>query len=90
MEQEHDVAFHTSARNTGRVHAPFLYDPIRQTLFARAAFIGFNMLKEYCTLKSLPFKHDGVLQVAAYDKGIERLHKYIECGYSNVYPQFIV
>ena len=83
MEQEHDVAFHTSARNTGKVHAPFLYDPIRQTLFARAAFIGFNMLKEYCNLKSLPFKQDGVLQVATYDKGIDRLHKYIEWGYSN-------
>lgn len=83
MEQEHDVAFHTSARNTGKVHAPFLYDPIRQTLFARAAFIGFNMLKEYCTLKSLPFKQDGVLQVATYNKGIDRLHKYIEWGYSN-------
>lgn len=83
MEQEHDVAFHTSARNTGKVHAPFLYDPIRQTLFARAAFIGFNMLKEYCILKSLPFKQDGVLQVATHDKGIDRLHKYLEWGYSN-------
>ncbi|MGB8934608.1 MAG: FAD-dependent oxidoreductase [Candidatus Nitrosopolaris sp.] len=83
IEQEHDVAFHTSARNTGKVHAPFLYDPIRQTLFARAAFIGFNMLKEYCILKSLPFKQDGVLQVATHDKGIDRLHKYLEWGYSN-------
>jgi (S)-2-hydroxyglutarate dehydrogenase len=83
VEQEHDVAFHTSARNTGKVHAPFLYDPIRQTLFAKAAFIGFNMLKEYCNLKSLPFKQDGVLQIATYDKGIDRLHSYMEWGYSN-------
>lgn len=83
VEQEHDVAFHTSARNTGKVHAPFLYDPVRQTLFAKAAFIGFTMLKEYCNLKSLPFKQDGVLQVATYDKGIDRLHRYMEWGYSN-------
>lgn len=83
VEQEHDVAFHTSARNTGKVHAPFLYDPVRQSLFAKAAFIGFNMLKKYCNLKSLPFKQDGVLQVATYDKGIDRLHRYMEWGYSN-------
>jgi hypothetical protein len=64
------------------------------------------MLKEYCTLKALPFNQDSVLQVATYDKEIDRLHKYIEWGYSNglqkngrflisnpmsnVYPQFIV
>jgi (S)-2-hydroxyglutarate dehydrogenase len=83
VEQEDEVAFHTSARNTGKVHAPFLYDPVRQTLFAKAAFIGFNMLKEYCKLRSLPFKQDGVLQVATYDKGIDRLHRYMEWGYSN-------
>jgi (S)-2-hydroxyglutarate dehydrogenase len=83
IEQEHDVAFHTSTRNTGKVHAPFLYDPIKKRLFAKAAFLGFDMLKEYCTLKSLPFKQDGVLEVATYDKGIDVLRKYIEWGYSN-------
>ena len=41
------------------------------------------MLKEYCSLKSLSFKQDGVLEVATYDKGIDRLHKYLEWGYSN-------
>jgi L-2-hydroxyglutarate oxidase len=25
IEQEHNVAFHTSGRNTGKVHAPYLY-----------------------------------------------------------------
>lgn len=83
IEQEHDVAFHTSTRNTGKVHAPFLYDPIKKKLFAKAAFLGFDMLKEYCALKSLPFKQDGVLEVATYDKGIDVLQKYIEWGYSN-------
>ena len=83
IEQEQNVSFHASARNTGKVHAPFLYDPIKKKLFAKAAFLGFNMLKEYCSLKSLPFKQDGVLEVATYDKAIERLHKYLEWGYSN-------
>jgi (S)-2-hydroxyglutarate dehydrogenase len=83
IEQEQNVSFHASARNTGKVHAPFLYDPIKKRLFAKAAFLGFNMLKEYCSLKSLPFKQDGVLEVATYDKAIDRLHKYLEWGYSN-------
>ncbi|MGA9149452.1 MAG: FAD-dependent oxidoreductase [Candidatus Nitrosopolaris sp.] len=83
IEQEQKVSYHASARNTGKVHAPFLYDPIKKRLFAKAAFVGFNMLKEYCSLKSLPFKQDGVLEVATYDKAIDRLHKYVEWGYSN-------
>jgi L-2-hydroxyglutarate oxidase len=83
IEQEQTVSLHASARNTGKVHAPFLYDPIKKKLFAKAAFLGFNMLKEYCCLKSLPFKQDGVLEVATYDKAIDRLHKYLEWGYSN-------
>jgi (S)-2-hydroxyglutarate dehydrogenase len=78
VEQEHDVAIRTSARNTGKVQLP-----IRQTLFAKAASVGFNMLKEYCNSKSLPFKQDGVLHVATYDKGIDRLHRNMDCGYSN-------
>ncbi len=83
IEQEQTVSLHASARNTGKVHAPFLYDPSKKKLFAKAAFLGFNMLKEYCSLKSLPFKQDGVLEVATYDKAIDRLHKYLEWGYSN-------
>ena len=83
IEQEENVSLHASARNTGKVHAPFLYDPTKKKLFAKAAFLGFNMLKEYCSLKSLPFKQDGVLEVATYDKAIDKLHKYLEWGYSN-------
>lgn len=83
IEQEQNVSSHASARNTGKVHAPFLYDPIKKRLFSKAAFLGFNMLKEYCSLKSLPFKQDGVLEVATYDKAIDRLHMYLEWGYSN-------
>ena len=41
------------------------------------------MLKDYCKTKSLPFKEDGVLEVATYDKAIDELHKYVEWGYSN-------
>ncbi len=83
LEQEENISMHASSRNTGKVHAPFLYDPVGKKLFAKAAFLGFKMLKDYCSLKSLPFKQDGVLEVAAHDSGLDRLHKYIEWGYSN-------
>lgn len=83
LEQESIVASHTSSRNTGKVHAPFLYDPLKKKHFAKAAFLGFDMLKTYCNLKELPFKQDGVLEVATYEKGVNRLHKYMDWGFSN-------
>lgn len=83
IDQEVVPSAHTTSRNTGKVHAPFLYDPTKKKHFAKAAFLGFEMLRTYCDLKSLPFKQDGVLEVATYEKGIDRLHKYVEGGFSN-------
>jgi L-2-hydroxyglutarate oxidase len=83
LEREKEIAVHASSRNTGKVHAPFLYDPINKGLFARAAYLGFQMLREYCDIFALPFKQDGVLSVATYDKGIDILHKYLDWGISN-------
>lgn len=83
IDQELVPGAHTTSRNTGKVHAPFLYDPTRKKHFAKAASLGFDMLRTYCDLKSLPFKQDGVLEVATYEKGIDRLHKYMEWGFSN-------
>lgn len=83
IEQTREIASHTSSRNTGKVHAPFLYNPLEKKLFSKAAFLGFDMLNDYCIQKSLPFKQDGVLEVATYDKGIDSLQKYLEWGYSN-------
>lgn len=83
IEQESAGGIHTSSRNTGKVHAPFLYDPLKKKHFAKAAFLGFEMLKTYCQLKSLPFKQDGVLEVATYEKGVDRLQKYMDWGFSN-------
>ena len=83
IEQEKNVAFHTSSRNTGKVHAPFLYDPTKKKLFARAASLGYEMWHEYTNYKKLPFKQDGVLEVAIDQLGIDRLQKYIEWGEAN-------
>jgi (S)-2-hydroxyglutarate dehydrogenase len=83
IEQEKGVALHTSSRNTGKVHAPFLYDPIKKKFFAKAASLGFEMWKEYCKLKSLPFIQDGVMEVATNDNNVDRLNTYLMWGEAN-------
>ncbi len=83
IEQEASPAYHSSSRNTGKVHAPFLYDPSKKKLFARSASIGFEMLSDYCKSRHLPFIKDGILEVATDENGIDHLHRYLEWGYSN-------
>jgi L-2-hydroxyglutarate oxidase len=83
VEQEISPAFHASSRNTGKVHAPFLYDPSKRKLFARSASIGFDMLSDYCQSRHLPFIKDGILEVATDENGKAHLDRYLEWGYSN-------
>ena len=83
VEQAHKVAFHTSGRNTGKVHAPYLYNPERKKLFAKAAFHGFEMWEKYARMNDLPFKKDGVIEVALDKKGISVLEKYLKWGKQN-------
>lgn len=83
LEQAPEVAFHTSRRNTGKVHAPFLYDPQKKRLFAKAASLGFEMWELYAKQKGLPFKKDGVLEVSLDEQGTKRLEKYVSWGEQN-------
>lgn len=83
VEQAHSVAFHTSGRNTGKVHAPYLYNPEKKKLFAKAAFHGYEMWEEYAKLRDLPFKKDGVIEVALDKKDIKVLEKYLKWGKQN-------
>ncbi len=83
VEQEHEIARHTSSRNTGKVHAPFLYDPAKKKLFAKAASLGFEMWEKFARMRGLPFVRDGVLEVATDEHEIDRLHKYMEWGQAN-------
>lgn len=83
IEQENSVAQHTSGRNTGKVHAPYLYNPEKKKLFANSAFHGYEMWKEYSKLHNLPFKEDGVIEVALDEKGIKVLEKYLKWGIEN-------
>lgn len=83
IEQAHSVAFHTSGRNTGKVHAPYLYNPEKKKLFAKSAFHGYEMWEEYAKLRDLSFKEDGVIEVAPDQKGIKVLEKYLKWGKEN-------
>ena len=83
IEQASDVAAHTSGRNTGKVHAPYLYNPEKKKLFAKAAFHGYEMWEKYSKLKDLPFKKDGVIEVALDEKGVKVLEKYLKWAKQN-------
>ncbi len=83
LDQAPQAGFHTSSRNTGKVHAPFLYDPEKKKIFAKSAKLGFEMWKQYSKQKNLPFKKDGVLEVALDEQGIKRLEKYMSWGEAN-------
>ncbi len=83
IEQEHAIAYHTSSRNSGKVHAPFIYHPEKKRLFAKAALLGFDMWEAYAKSKNLPFKRDGVLEVALDDDSIDRLEEYMRWGEAN-------
>lgn len=83
IEQEQAVGRHASSRNTGKVHAPFLYDPAKKKLFVRAASMGFEMWQKFAEAKGMLFKQDGVLEVATDERGIDRLRMYMEWGQAN-------
>ena len=55
----------------------------RKKLFANASFHGYEMWKEYSKLHNLPFKEDGVIEVALDEKGIKVLEKYLKWGKQN-------
>lgn len=83
IEQEKDVGCHSSSRNTGKVHAPFLYNPQTKKTFAKAAFVGYQMWKKYSHVKNLPFKEDGVLEITTDESQIKILERYIKWGLDN-------
>ena len=83
MEQEKKVAMHTSSRNTGKVHAPFYYNPEKKSSTAVYALKGFDMLKRYCSFHNLPFKEDGVVEIATNEREIDILLKHVQWAHKN-------
>jgi L-2-hydroxyglutarate oxidase len=83
IEQEKDVGYHTSSRNTGKVHSPFLYDPQKKKIFGKIAYLGYEMWEKYSHSKNIYFKNDGVIEIAKEDKDIDTLRRYLEWGIKN-------
>jgi (S)-2-hydroxyglutarate dehydrogenase len=83
IEQEKNIGLHTSSRNTGKVHAPLYYNPDKKPSTAFYALKGFDMLKRYCNLHKLPFKEDGVIEVAINERQINTLHKHVQWAHKN-------
>jgi L-2-hydroxyglutarate oxidase len=83
LDQENKVAYHASSRNTGKVHAPFIYDPVKKRVFAKAALFGYMFWSNYCNAKKICFKEDGILEVATDAKSIDTLYKHFKWGIDN-------
>jgi (S)-2-hydroxyglutarate dehydrogenase len=83
MEKEKNVGIHTSSRNTGKVHAPLYYDPEKKSSTAAYTIRGYELIKQFCLFHNLPFKEDGVIEVATDDSEIEVLIKHVEWARRN-------
>ena len=83
IEQENKAGFHSSSRNTGKVHAPFIYDPEKKRVLAKAVSYGYDFWSIYCKAKKIAFKEDGIIEVATNTKGNETILKHLEWGTRN-------
>lgn len=83
IEQENKAGVHSSSRNTGKVHAPFMYDPEKKKSIAKAALFGYEFWNNYCRIKRIPFKEDGIMEVASDSEGIKTIYKHLEWGIRN-------
>ncbi len=83
IEQENNAGHHASSRNTGKVHAPFIYNPEKKNGLAKAALFGYDFWNNYCMAKKINFKEDGIMEVATNDKGTKTIYKHLEWGMQN-------
>jgi L-2-hydroxyglutarate oxidase len=83
LEQEIKPAFHTSSRNTGKVHAPFIYHPEKKRVWAKAALYGYEFWKKYCVANKISFEEDGVLEVATDANSAKILSLHLDWGIKN-------
>jgi (S)-2-hydroxyglutarate dehydrogenase len=74
---------HTSSRNTGKVHAPFIYNPERKKVWAKAALYGYDFWKRYCYVNKISFIEDGVIEVAVDAKSEKALSLHHQWGIKN-------
>ena len=84
LEKESDVCTQTSGRNTGMLHAGFLYKP--GTLKAKFAVQGNAGFDQVALELDVPFKRTGKLIVGFTPEHRQRLEFFIERGKANGVP----
>ncbi len=84
LEKESDVCTHTSGRNTGMLHAGFLYQP--GSLKAQCAVEGNAEFDRVAKELDVPFKRTGKLIIGFTDEHRKRLEYFIERGKTNGVP----
>jgi len=83
IEKEHDVALHSSTRNSGVIHYPFYIDPKQKKNFARAAFLSHDMWKVLANENNIPRVQGGTIEIALDEEQHKTLEKYMVLGKEN-------
>ncbi len=76
VDKEHEVARHTSARNTGVVHRPFYLNSRTKRVFASAANTSYFMWRDLAQRYNLAWNQVGTLEVAMHQDSIQILRDY--------------
>ena len=83
IDKEHDVAIHSSTRNSGVIHYPFYLNSKVKKNFARAAFLSHSMWKVLAEEKKIPWIQGGTIEIALDEGQHETLEKYMIWGKEN-------
>ena len=83
LDKEHDVAIHSSTRNSGVIHYPFYLNSKVKKNFARAAFLSHEMWKVLAEEKKIPWIQGGTIEIALDEAQHKTLDKYMIWGKEN-------
>lgn len=88
IDKEKDIAFHSSGRNSGVLHAGFYYYP--DSLKAKFTRDGNERLTKYCEEKGLKINKCGKVVVARNEKQLETLFELKRRGDTNGVELYII
>ena len=83
IDKEHDVAIHSSTRNSGVIHYPFYLNSKVKKNFTRAAFLSHEMWKVLAEEKKIPWVQGGTIEIALNEEQHKTLEKYMVWGKEN-------
>ena len=81
IEKERDVAYHSSGRNSGVLHAGFYYTS--DSLKAKFTKDGNKLLKEYCNEKNIEINSSEKIVIAKDEDELNTLYELEKRGLSN-------